>query len=564
MEEQEVLDRDHDGDDQSAAHHQGHQNRPARRVHGLAEGDAFHQAQVQREIDGRDGEAESDKEQGVGRPPIPCEEAEHDEVRDEDDRGPQQRMHAAHESAEGAAGDREEDPGALVVAAMGEDGANEEEQRAEGVRQEVHGRETAREGVGAKAADQRQRGRDRERDHGDHLAAELPVAKHHAADKFEAGAGGLPSGPASRQAGDGGSQRGTAGAARGSMRGTVHDGGNADQVVAGERAEAEDDAQQGDHAEGDPDGPESGGMPGQSKRYVQRLEDALGTAEQKEEEQGCGFGDLPGGFDARGGDEANQPAEEGAAGQRDHQAEYAGGEEVEQRVAPACSGQEESGQGGKQVERGYEVAKHAQEVREFGRGVSGAVDGLVRQNHAFHRVDEAVGGFRKQGHEEKKGAEAEKGGEVGAYPYSEQDLNPGQHRREQGVYDGNHFEADAVASQVAEHFAAIGEFAEQVDQQPVAMGVDAEAAQHAGDGGAAQVALECLQDGVHQRSAWMMRETPVSRPAEPVRLRKTSSSVDSWVDALSVSAEPSAINAPLWMMRTRLQMRSTTSRTWEL
>src|ERR1035437_9801740 len=203
-------------------------------------------------------------------------------------------------------------------------------------------------------------------------------------------------------------------------------------------------------------------------------------------------------------------------------------------------------------------------VREFGRGVSGAVDGLVRQNHAFHRVDEAVGGFRKQGHEEKKGAEAEKGGEVGAYPYSEQDLNPGQHRREQGVYDGNHFEADAVASQVAEHFAAAGEFAEQVDQQPVAMGVDAEAAQHAGDGGAAQVALECLQDGVHERSAWMMRETPVSRPAEPVRLRKTSSSVDSWVDALSVSAEPSAINAPLWMMRTRLQMRSTTSRTWEL
>src|ERR1035437_443913 len=117
---------------------------------------------------------------------------------------------------------------------------------------------------------------------------------------------------------------------------------------------------------------------------------------------------------------------------------------------------------------------------------------------------------------------------------------------------------------MTEHFAAIGERAEQVDQQPVAMGVDAEASEHAGNGGAAQEAFKCLQNGFHERSASIMRETPVSRPAEPVRLRKTSSRVDSWVDALSVSAEPSAINAPLWMMRTRLQMRSTTSRTWEL
>src|ERR1035437_5772574 len=53
-----------------------------------------------------------------------------------------------------------------------------------------------------------------------------------------------------------------------------------------------------------------------------------------------------------------------AAGERDHQAEYAGGEEVEQRVAPAGSGQEQSAQSGKHVERRHRVAEHAQEMRE--------------------------------------------------------------------------------------------------------------------------------------------------------------------------------------------------------
>src|SRR5450756_1191487 len=48
-------------------------------------------------------------------------------------------------------------------------------------------------------------------------------------------------------------------AARGGVRGTVHDGGNADQVVAGERTKTEDDAQHGGRAEGDHDGPERGG-----------------------------------------------------------------------------------------------------------------------------------------------------------------------------------------------------------------------------------------------------------------------------------------------------------------
>src|ERR1019366_6611159 len=204
------------------------------------------------------------------------------------------------------------------------------------------------------------------------------------------------------------------------------------------------------------------------------------------------------------------------------------------------------------------------EMRELGGGVSGAVDGLVRQHQALHRVHQAVGCLRKQNRQEHNRGDAKVRSEVGAYPDNQQNLNCGQRRREQAVYAGNHFQADAVASQVAEHLAAVREFAEQVDQQPVAMGVDAEASEHAGHGGGAQVALHRLQEGVHERSAATMRETPVSRPAEPVRLRKTSSRVDSWVDALSASAEPSAINAPWWMMRTRLQTRSTTSRTCEL
>src|ERR1035437_8413895 len=150
-------------------------------------------------------------------------------------------MHTALEPAEGTAGDRKEEPAGFVVAAMGEEGADEEEQRAEGVWQQVQRRETAREGAGAKAAEQGQHGRDGGREQGDQLAAELPVAEHHAADIFEAGAAGLPAGLPSRHAGDGGGQR-SAPEACGSVRGAVYDGGDADQVIAGERAESEENA----------------------------------------------------------------------------------------------------------------------------------------------------------------------------------------------------------------------------------------------------------------------------------------------------------------------------------
>src|ERR1035438_2360371 len=92
----------------------------------------------------------------------------------------------------------------------------------------------------------------------------------------------------------------------------------------------------------------------QIQRYVERFEDAPETAGQKDQEHGSGFGDLPDRLEARGGDKANQPSEEGTAKECDHQAEYAGGEEVEQRVGPARSGQEESGESGNQVERRHD------------------------------------------------------------------------------------------------------------------------------------------------------------------------------------------------------------------
>src|ERR1035438_735201 len=145
-------------------------------------------------------------------------------------------MHAVRKAAEGAAGDGEEDPGALVVAAVGEGRAGDKEQRTESVRQKVHGGESAGEGAGAYAAEYRQQAHDgggnhgdqlaaelpvanhhaanifaaeyRQQahdgggNHGDQLAAELPVANHHAANIFEAGAGGLSTGLPSRQAGD--------------------------------------------------------------------------------------------------------------------------------------------------------------------------------------------------------------------------------------------------------------------------------------------------------------------------------------------------------------------------
>src|ERR1035438_4512476 len=124
-------------------------------------------------------------------------------------------MHAVRKAAEGAAGDGEEDSGALVVAAVGEGRAGDKEQRTESVRQEVHGGESAGEGAGAYAAEYRQQAHEGGGNDGDQLAAELPVANHHAADILEAGASGL----SSRQAGNGGGQQSAGRAARGSMQG---------------------------------------------------------------------------------------------------------------------------------------------------------------------------------------------------------------------------------------------------------------------------------------------------------------------------------------------------------
>src|SRR5260370_37552925 len=149
-----------------------------------------------------------------------------------------------------------------------------------------------------------------------------------------------------------------------------------------------------------------------SHLYWRMFEDGTEIAGKKDEEQGCGLGGVPDSFEACGGNEADQPAEEGAAEECDHQAEYAGGEEVEQRVAPEGSWQQESGKRGNQVKRRHGVRKHAQKVGEFGGGVSGAVNGLVRQDHTLQRVDEAVSGFRKLNHQEQNGREAEKRGEV--------------------------------------------------------------------------------------------------------------------------------------------------------
>src|ERR1019366_5089842 len=164
------------------------------------------------------------------------------------------------------------------VAAVGEGHAGDEEQPAESVRQEVNRSKAAREGGGAQAAGYRQQGHDGGRNHGDQLTAELPVPEHHAADIFEAGAGGLCAGGPSSQAGGGGGQRRAAGAARGGARGEVDDGGNANQVVGGEGAETENHAERADYAEGDRDTPEHGRIGTQGEGYVHSLENAAGIA----------------------------------------------------------------------------------------------------------------------------------------------------------------------------------------------------------------------------------------------------------------------------------------------
>ena len=67
---------------------------------------------------------------------------------------------------------------------------------------------------------------------------------------------------------------------------------------------------------------------------------------------------------------------------------------------------------------------------------------------------------------------------------------------------------------MAEHLAALREVAEEIDQQPVAMRVDTETPEQEVGARVREASGARSPGGVHVRSAWMMRETPVSTPAE--------------------------------------------------
>jgi len=99
-------------------------------------------------------------------------------------------------------------------------------------------------------------------------------------------------------------------------------------------------------------------------------------------------------------------------------------------------------------------------------------------------------------------------------------------------------ERDAISAELIEHFAALAELAEEIDQQPEALRINAKLRQ---DAGYRWTSKEFL----HDCSAATIREMPGFTFADPVKFRKTSSSDDCPDDALSSSGVPWAMRLPL-------------------
>jgi len=254
--------------------------------------------------------------------------------------------------------------------------------------------------------------------------------------------------------------------------------------------------------------------------------------------------DVAGGLEAPGGHDADEPAEDGAAEQSDERAEREGGAEVQQRIGPGGAGQSQPDEGGNEIQGRNEVQQNAGQVGELGGGVSGAVDGLMGEDESLDGIDQGVGSFGDQEQEQQQRGEDEEGPQILAQGQGGGEEEEAEHGGHGSIEQRRGAEADLVAAEIARHLLVFGELIEEVHEQPEAAGIDAAAAQQSGDDGAAQMAAEPGAEGVHGRSASMMRAMPVWSMAAQVRRRNAPSREVSPVCSMSDWAGPSATRRP--------------------
>jgi hypothetical protein len=331
------------------------------------------------------------------------------------------------------------------------------------------------------------------------------------------------------------------GTARG---GGVDDGRDADQVVGGERAQAEDDGGEGQQDEGDGDGGAGRRMMRGEGGPIEAREEMLERAPAEDGDERRELDEVAGGLEALGGHDADEPAEGGAAEQGDERAESEGGAEVQQRIGPGGARQSQSDAGGDEIQGRNEVDQDAAQVGQLGGGISGAVDGLVGEDQSFDGIDQGVGSFGDQQQEQQQRGKDEEGPQILAQWQRGGEEEEAEHGGDGGKDQGRGAQAGPVAAEIAHQLLVIGELIEEVHEQPEAAGIDAATAEQAGDDGAAQKAAQPGLQGVHGRSASTMRAMPPWSMAAQVRRRNAPSREVSPVCSMSARAGPSATRRP--------------------
>ena len=217
-----------------------------------------------------------------------------------------------------------------------------------------------------------------------------------------------------------------------------------------------------------------------------------------------------------------------------------------QRI-PGCGGrQHEAQHGWNSVHGDDDRYDNDEQVGQLGRGVGGAVDGLMRQHQPFDRVHQAVARLAQEHCQQEDGREEQKPEQIGIRRGITQRCDQGDTCGDHCIESGNHGERPRLHAQLVLDLPALAKRHEQVAQHQVMVRVDAESHEQAPHCGRAREGVEPLLqtlDDVH-RSASMMRETSCLVGDAPVISRNTPSSDALPVAAISSAGGASAMSRP--------------------
>ena len=168
-----------------------------------------------------------------------------------------------------------------------------------------------------------------------------------------------------------------------------------------------------------------------------------------------------------------------------------------------------------------QVDDHLHQMAELRRRPRRRVDRLMRQRELRDRVHQVLRHLPDQVHTQHEGGEPEEGEQIAGRRGAGQDAD--------GAAEGGNEEqhqrcaAQRVVRTEHRHFLAPAEGAEQVEQQPVAVRIDAATGEEPRAGASADEPAPERAQSVHARSPSTISAAPVAAPSVPVNWRKTSS-----------------------------------------